>query len=47
MDCRQLPAVPFKNIYAVDFEYRADPGERPWPLCMVVKDLLTDAEHRY
>ena len=47
MGGRQLPAVPFKNIFAVDFEYRAPPGERPWPVCMVVKELLSGREQRY
>ena len=44
---RPLPAVPFEKIFAVDFEFRADPGERPWPVCMVVKEVSTGVEQRF
>jgi hypothetical protein len=33
--------MPFSEILAVDFEYIADPGERPVPVCMVAKELRT------
>ena len=28
-------AALFREIWVADFEFRADPGERPWPVCMV------------
>jgi hypothetical protein len=31
--------LPFRQVWAVDFEYRADPGVRPVPVCMVAKEL--------
>ncbi|CAM8668245.1 bifunctional 3'-5' exonuclease/DNA polymerase [Comamonadaceae bacterium] len=30
----------FKEVWAVDFEFRADPGERPVPVCLVAQELL-------
>lgn len=27
--------LPFKEIWAVDFEFGADPGENPAPICLV------------
>ena len=35
------PGVPFCEIWAVDFEFRAAPGHNPEPLCMVAKELLS------
>ncbi len=32
---------PFKEIWLVDYEFAAAPGERPVPLCLVAKELLT------
>jgi hypothetical protein len=31
----------FREIWCVDFEFRVDPGERPWPLCMVAQEVQT------
>ena len=31
----------FREIWCVDFEFRADPGERPWPVCMVAQEVKT------
>jgi hypothetical protein len=31
----------FREIWVADFEFRADPGERPWPLCMVAEEIKT------
>jgi DNA polymerase-1 len=31
--------LPFEKIYAVDFEFTADPGERPVPHCVVFREL--------
>ena len=39
-------AAVFKSIWLVDFEFRADPGERPWPVCMVANDLQGGRELR-
>jgi hypothetical protein len=30
---------PFHEIVCLDFEFRADPGERPVPLCLVMREL--------
>jgi hypothetical protein len=38
--------IPFRECWACDFEFRADPGERPWPVCMVAKELHTGREIR-
>src|SRR6266536_35658 len=34
-----MDRLPFRELWAVDFEYRALPGERPAPVCMVAKEL--------
>ena len=34
-------AALFSEIWVADFEFRADPGERPWPLCMVAEEIKT------
>ncbi|MEO0531930.1 MAG: DNA polymerase, partial [Planctomycetota bacterium] len=31
--------VPFKEVWFVDFEFRADTGETPEPICMVAREL--------
>lgn len=31
----------FREIWCVDFEFRADPGERPWLVCMVAQEVKT------
>ncbi len=33
--------VPFREIWAVDFEFRAPPGHNPEPICMVAKEILS------
>ena len=38
--------IPFRECWACDFEFRADPGERPWPICMVARELHTGQEIR-
>ena len=30
---------PFRNIFVVDFEFVADPGERPKPVCVVFHEI--------
>ena len=39
-------AALFAKVWYVDFEYRADAGERPWPVCMVARELGTGREVR-
>jgi DNA polymerase-1 len=34
-----LDRLPFRELWAVDFEYRAGPGARPVPVCMVAREL--------
>jgi DNA polymerase family A len=36
-----LSTIPFREIWAVDFEFTAHPGERPNPVCLVAKELRT------
>lgn len=39
-----VAAIPFRQIWCVDFEFRADSGERPWPVCMVARELRSGRE---
>jgi DNA polymerase I len=32
-------SLPFREIWAVDFEFQANPGDRPVPVCLVAKEL--------
>jgi DNA polymerase-1 len=41
-----LEALPFKEIWCVDFEYQAVPGEHPAPLCMCALELRSGRELR-
>jgi DNA polymerase I len=34
-----LDRLPFRELWAADFEYRAGPGARPIPVCMVAREL--------
>jgi DNA polymerase I len=34
-------AALFSEIWVADFEYRAAPGEHPWPVCMVAEEIKT------
>jgi DNA polymerase I len=36
----------FREAWAVDYEFRADPGERPWPVCMVAHEVGSGTEIR-
>ena len=29
----------FSEIWFADFEFQAPPGERPWPVCMVAREM--------
>lgn len=35
-----MDARTFRQVWAVDFEFRAEPGERPVPVCLVAQELL-------
>ncbi len=37
----------FREIWAVDFEFSAPPGEHPDPVCVVAKELRSGRTHRY
>jgi DNA polymerase-1 len=39
-------AFPFRELWCVDFEFRSDPGERPWPVCMVACEFISGQEIR-
>lgn len=39
--------IPFRHVMCVDFEFQSKNGNRPWPVCMVVKDALTGVTNRY
>jgi hypothetical protein len=34
-----LNALPFREVWAVDFEFTAPPGERPEPICLAAREL--------
>lgn len=38
--------IPFEEVWFVDFEFRADDGERPSPVCMVALELKSGREIR-
>jgi DNA polymerase-1 len=38
--------IPFNKVWCCDFEFRSGPGDRPWPLCMVARELYTGREQR-
>jgi hypothetical protein len=39
--------LPFRAVWAVDFEFAAPPGERPTPLCVVARELRSGALARH
>jgi DNA polymerase I len=39
-------AASFSEIWVADFEFRADPGEHPWPVCMVAQEIKTGRKNR-
>jgi len=41
-----LPGAPFAELWCVDFEYRSDPGERPWVVCMAAREFNSGREIR-
>ena len=38
--------LPFRELWCVDFEFRSDPGERPWVVCMVAQELISGRQIR-
>ena len=36
-----LDRLPYREVWAVDFEFAAPPGERPQPICLVARELRT------
>lgn len=42
----RVPDLPFAEVWALDFEFSAPPGERPLPLCLVAREVRTDRELR-
>ena len=38
--------LPFRELWCVDFEFRSDPGERPWVVCMVAQELISRRQIR-
>jgi DNA polymerase-1 len=36
---KKLSMLPYEQVWAVDFEFTAPPGERPRPICMVALEL--------
>lgn len=41
-----LDALPYREIWAVDFEFNAEPGENPEPVCLVAWDLRSGRKIR-
>jgi hypothetical protein len=39
MAAQVLEELPFEEVWAVDFEFVAQPGERPDPVCLVAREL--------
>jgi hypothetical protein len=39
-------ALPFREVWAVDFEFGSEPGERPEPLCLVAWELKSGRKIR-
>jgi hypothetical protein len=41
-----LSSLPFREIWAVDFEFGAQPGENPEPVCLVACELRSGRKVR-
>jgi hypothetical protein len=41
-----LDVLPFRSVWAVDFEFTAPPGERPDPVCLVAHELRSGRKLR-
>jgi DNA polymerase I len=42
-----LDLLPFKEIWAVDFEFGSQPGENPEPVCLVARELKSGRKIRH
>ena len=42
----QIGPVEFREVWLVDFEFRAPPGERPTPICLVAWELSSGRKLR-
>ena len=41
----ELPmTIPFREVWCVDFDFQSDPGEQPWPICMVAREFHSGRE---
>ena len=47
MTYTELARLPFRKIYAIDFEYFGSDGEIPNVVCMVVQDLRSGEVSRH
>ena len=41
-----VSALPYREVWCLDFEFIAGEGERPKPVCMVAHELLSGREER-
>ena len=39
--------LPYREIWAVDFEFRSESGEQPDPVCLVARELKTGRQVRH
>src|SRR5215471_15287419 len=46
MSAPPLPELPYREVWAVDFEFIADPGENPKPVCLVACELRSGRKLR-
>lgn len=42
----RLADLGYREVWAVDFEFKADPGECPVPVCLVARELISGVTHR-
>src|SRR5690349_10412323 len=41
-----IERLPYREVWCLDFEFRAPDGERPEPLCLVARELRSGRELR-
>src|ERR687883_18779 len=46
LDALPVAALPYREVWCLDFEYRAPDGERPEPHCLVARELRSGRELR-
>jgi len=46
MSAPPLPELPYREIWAVDFEFVGDPGENPKPVCLAAWELRSGRKLR-